>query len=625
MSIKIVLMVLNFISINSIKFLDLINTFKSKENISSNSFKKLTEENLFEITDYERINPDDPNFFYIPIFSSSDIHGHFYEEEYEVGNLSYSRGGLDYLAKYANIIREEFKNQFLYLDAGDLFQGGTESTLTNGAIILDYLNLINSNGSTIGNHEYDYSRQNMENKVDNAKFPFLATNLYDINKKTKKVFGDNHFTSRIYTFKDPNNEKENEIKIGVVGLTMDMRGYSISGEGYEDIHFLEYKDELVSEANSLREESGVNAVVLLAHIGLGCGSWNNLTLNIYKPTDEQEECNQGSDLYKLIYDIEEGLIDAVVTGHSHRAVHHFVRNIPIISPINNGLYANIIYLAFDKNNNYTLVREQSRIEGPLPICRQIFKQSLKCEFIKKYQFSDYLPLVNYSFHNVKIEKDPILQPIHDKYDEMYSEYNGKVCSVIGTDNILTIETNGSFYLGNIMADMQSLVTGANISIVSHGNLRAEWNPGRIPRYKVQDLLPFGNHLCTFTMTGEEIKRTMRIIQAGRKKYYVTSGLKQIFTKNNKDNNYYLDDIKLYDGYKESEIDLSREYLIAANTFLVGGGDDFDKVVTWHKYKNLNCGHGSDLELFETYLKNQKIIDVNKYMDDNNPRIRFIDS
>ena len=162
---------------------------------------------------------------------------------------------------------------------------------------------------------------------------------------------------------------------------------------------------------------------------------------------------------------------------------------------------------------------------------------------------------------------------------MYSEYNGKVCSVIGTDNILTIETNGSFYLGNIMADMQSLVTGADISIVSYGNLRAEWNPGRIPRYKVQDLLPFGNHLCTFTMTGEEIKRTMRIIQAGRKKYYVTSGLKQIFTKNNKDNNYYLDDIKLYDGYKESEIDLSREYLIAANTFLVGGGDDFDKVLT----------------------------------------------
>ena len=142
--------------------------------------------------------------------------------------------------------------------------------------------------------------------------------------------------------------------------------------------------------------------------------------------------------------------------------------------------------------------------------------------------------------------------------------------------------------------MQSLVTGADISIVSYGNLRAEWNPGRIPRYKVQDLLPFGNHLCTFTMTGEEIKRTMRIIQFGRKKYYITSGLKQIFTKNNKDDNYYLDDIKLYDGYKESEIEPSKEYLIAANTFLVGGGDDFDNKIIDYLVDEFKMENGVDL-------------------------------
>ena len=629
MNINKFLIILNFIFINSLKFQDLINNFQNKESILLNSnektlYKNNQNEDLLEISDYERINPDDPNYFYIPIFASSDLHGHFYEEEFEVGNLSYSRGGLDYMAKYANIIKEEFKNQFLYLDAGDLFQGGTESTLTNGEIILEYLNLINVNGSTIGNHEYDYSREFLENKIQNSKFPFLATNLYDEIKKTKKVFGDNFFTSKVYSFKDPNNEDEHEIKIGVVGLTMDMRGYSISGEGYENIHFLDYRNELVSEANSLREEYGVNAVVLLAHIGLGCGVGNNLTLNLYKPTDEQEECSKSSDLYKLIYDINDGVIDAVVTGHSHREVHHFINGIPIVSPINNGLYANIIYLAFDKKNNYKLVKEQSRIEGPLPICKQIFKKSLKCEFIKKTEIADYLPLVNFSFHNVKIEKDPILQPIHDKYDEMYEEYNGKVCSVIGTDNTLTIEKNGSFYLGNIVADMQSIVTGADISIVSYGNLRVEWNPGRIPRYKVQDLLPFGNYLCTFIMTGEEIKKTMKIIQNGRKKYYLTSGVKQLLAKNSKDNIYYLVDMKLFDGYEEFEINPSQEYLIAANTFLVSGGDDFDKVITWYEFKNLKCDYGGDMGLLETYLKNQKVIDVNKYMDDNNPRIRFID-
>ena len=93
----------------------------------------------------------------------------------------------------------------LYLDAGDLFQGGTESKITNGSIILDYLNLINANASTFGNHEYDFPRDYLEQKVRDAHFPFLATNVYDTNKKTKKAFGENHFQSKVFQFKVPNN------------------------------------------------------------------------------------------------------------------------------------------------------------------------------------------------------------------------------------------------------------------------------------------------------------------------------------------------------------------------------------------------------------------------------------
>ena len=174
-----------------------------------------------------------------------------------------------------------------------------------------------------------------------------------------------------------------------------------------------------------------------------------------------------------------------------------------------------------------------------------------------------------------------------------------------------------------MADMDRLITGADISIISYGNLRTVWTPGKIPRYKVEDLLPFGNDLCSFTMNGEEIKKMMKIIQTGRKKYYVTSGLKQIMSKI-KDEEYYLSNIMLFDGYKESEIIPEHEYLIAANSFLIEGGDDFNKVLSWYKVKNLNCEYGQELDLFLKYLKDQQIIDVRKYMDENNPRIRFID-
>ena len=579
-NIYILLIWLNYILINSLNFESKIKNLKNKE---SDSFEfpektklKTDNEDIIEIANYERIDPEDPDYFYIPIIGSSDIHGHFYEEEFEVGQINYSQGGLDYLAKYINIIRDEFNNQFLYLDAGDIFQGGTESTITNGAIILDYLNLINANASTFGNHEYDFSRDNLEQKVNDSNFPFLATNVYDTNKKTKKAFGENHLESKIFQFKVPNKsknligEEEDEIKIGVVGLSMEMLNNAISGSGYEDIIFLKYKDELENEAKKLREENNLNSVILLCHIYLDCGK-DNLTLNMYKPSDfTDEECNKESALYKLINSLDEGIIDAIVTGHSHREVHHFIKNIPVICPINNGLYANILYLAFDKKNNYKLVRQKARIEGPLPVCKQIFKQSFRCEYLKESQLDDYLPLVDYSFHGVKIEKDPVLQPIHDKYDELYDLYNEKICSVIGTEDTLAKFTNGSFYLGNIYADMQKVVTGADISIISYGNLRAEWNPGRIPRYKAQDLLPFGNNICSFTMNGKEVKRMMKILQTGvKKKYYITSGLKQIMAKNSQNDDYFLADIKLFDGYKESEIISSQEYQIATIDFAIG--------------------------------------------------------
>jgi 5'-nucleotidase len=358
----------NIFHINSLKIEEIIkNLEKEDKKIKDISYSYLQDikndnEHLIDISDeYDLINPKNPDYFYIPILGSSDIHGHFYPEELEIGNISYSKGGLDYLAKYINILREEFQNNFLYLDAGDLFQGGTESTLTHGEIIMDYLNLINVDAVAFGNHEYDEDRETLEQKVDGSKFPFLTANIFDIKKNTKKAFGKNHFSSKIFTFEvhDTYTQKA-QVKIGIIGLTLKRLKNQMSGKGYEHIIFSDYKDELISEANKLKKENNVNAVILLAHILLECEDENNnLVLKKFKPTDKQSPCDNTNDLYKLIDSLDEGVIDAVVAGHSHKQVHHWIKNIPIISPINNGLYTNVLYLAFDRKNNYKIVQREA--------------------------------------------------------------------------------------------------------------------------------------------------------------------------------------------------------------------------------------------------------------------------
>ena len=454
----------------------------------------------------------------------------------------------------------------------------------------------------------------------NATFPFIVSNIYDSKEKTKKVFGNNQVTSKIYTF----DVEKKKIKIGVIGLTLKRNKGQIAGKGFGEMIFLDYKSELISELKKLKKENEINAIILLSHLGLECKEDTNMTLNIYKPSTLEENCNKDSDIYKLLYSIDEGLIDAVVTGHSHQENHYFINNIPVISPINKGLYSNIIYLAFDRRNNFKIAKDKIRIEGPLPICEKIFKKGHKCEFIKESELDEFLPLINYKFHGTLIEKEPSLQKIHDKYDKLYENYNEKICSIIGTENILTIETNGNFYLGNLLVDIHNNILGTDISIYSYGNLRNELYPGKITSFKIKDIIPYLSNICSFNMNGDEIKKMIKIIQTGKKKYFLISGLKQTFTKN-KNGEYFLSDIKYFDGVNELELIPEKEYSISLNDYLIiKGGDGFNKVLSWYKPRNLNCNHGNNINLIEKYLRDQKIIDIRKYKDDNNPRIRFID-
>ena len=147
------------------------------------------------------------------------------------------------------------------------------------------------------------------------------------------------------------------------------------------------------------------------------------------------------------------------------------------------------------------------------------------------------------------------------------------------------------------------------------------NPGNLPIYKVYNLLPFSNKICSFTMTGKEFKMAAKILQSGEKKFYIFGGVKQIIVQ--KDTEVYLSNIKLFDGYKEEEIEDNKDYLISANSFLTNGGDEFAKIYKFYKPKNLWCDPLLEREAYANYLKQIQILDVRKYMDEKNPVIRYI--
>ena len=601
--------------------------FTFKTDLPENSFKNKNEdEDLIDISDgYTKVSPIDRSYFYIAIISTNDLHGHFYPEQFEIDGYNYTQGGLDYLSKYISILKDEFPERVLFLDTGDLFQGGTESILSDGEIMTNSLNLMECDASTFGDHEYDYSREFLEDKVNKANFPYLASNIYDNKKKTKKVFGENHFSSKIYKFNVTHLPNPGEVKVGIVGLSKNMKKNEILGKGYEDVSFLNYKNELTFEVENLRKD-GCQAVLLLIHAGITCGETEkNFELDMYTSKSAQDLCDSETELYQLIMSLDEGLIDGVIGGHNHQMIHHWVYDIPVIASIDQGFYANIMYLPFRyTKGNYEIYKTKLQIEGPIPICDKIFLKNKKCDYIKKSQIEEFLPLVNYKFHGVKIEKDNKLNEIHEKYDKDYKTYQEQICEIIGTEEILKISKNGDFCIGNVITEIQGRMTGANISIFGHENLKTYWNPGKLPKYKISDLIPFKSNLCTFIMNGKEIRKMMSILQTGEKKYYLTHGIKQTMNLN-ENGQYYLSDIKLFDGYKETELVPEKDYTISTIEYYIKeGGSDFKNILSWYTPKELKCEYGDIGVLIEKYLKAQKILDTRKYIDSNNPKIKFIE-
>ena len=108
-----------------------------------------------------------------------------------------------------------------------------------------------------------------------------------------------------------------------------------------------------------------------------------MKLDMYNKSSIQGECyrdDEDSVLYKLLDELKPGIIDGIIGGDTHAEMHHWENNIPMMSVPTHARYLNIMYLPFKKNKNgkYILINDEIKIEGPLPACEKIFKNSQNC-------------------------------------------------------------------------------------------------------------------------------------------------------------------------------------------------------------------------------------------------------
>ena len=587
------------------------------------SVYNLKEEEIIDLDPQSEVpDPNDPEILYIPIIQTNDIHGSFYPKKILLpsGGIYYI-GGLEYLGKYISIMSEQWGDRLLYFDTGDQFQGGIEGYISQGQIMMDFFNELEVEKSIIGNHEFDYGVPFLKKYMNRSNFDWIIDNVR------------NTTSGQYITF--PHQKKSTiieigGIKLGLIGITT-VETPTSTNVALPDLKFEEYKKIIEEESKKLKNE-GANAIIVLGHVGLYCNNDLDEVKLEYKIRNKdlkQEDCRNTDEAYILLNKLNKGVIDLFLGGHKHDVSHHWINDIPIVTNDKNGKYAQIIYLPFNRNT-HELISDKILFEGPLPICDKLFKNKKLCDLsvVTEQDEKAFGELLNYRFHGKLIEKEENITKIGNKYLDIFNEYD-KDFLTFTLEHIESSKAHENA-LGNLYTDYLRHMSGVDIAVVNPGAFRTPLYRGNITNATIHSFDPFGNDIVKFKAYGWEIKKMFQQLQKGSKGFYPVSGLKM--TVRNIPTRKLLS-IKLYDGFKETEIKNNQLYTLASNDFCFPlepdeeGGDDFKKVYQWFRPREAKYvivgRYNSTRDTLIEYLRYIDQLKSDKYYNINDQRMRII--
>jgi 2',3'-cyclic-nucleotide 2'-phosphodiesterase (5'-nucleotidase family) len=642
-------------NINNLRFLNL----NSNSNINK-------EEEIINISDYPYPKLSDlaNDEFLLPILGTNDIHGQAYEKDSNNTNNPYKVGGYKLLSGLISNLRKEYNNQLLWLDAGDQFTGTYESIKTTGQLMVDFYNAMKVDSVALGNHEWDNKEIQLRKWMANEKGRFsslfknknlkkkenYANHKITITKKAFNFLEDNYKENNNniniknnLNLKDIEPEKQNlylisnlklkisnttqddlpnkmpyqifkffdgKIKLGVIGLMTLETSETTSGFPNNKFLITDYAEEIKKQVTVLREK-GANAIIALTHVGLTCKDpkWDQTLIDEYykiglrkKTTKQEMNCN--GELFNLLNNLPKGFLDGVISGHTHESIHHFINDVPVIQNPMGNIFSNILYLKFKKNKfgDFILLKENTLIEGPIPICSKIYNNNKRCNLYQ--DLTSNIKILDFLFHNNSFKADEKVLKVFESYSSLEEEIKKLKSNIIFmTDVKLERNKFQENLLGNFVSDIYKNLTNSDVGFLSAGNVRYIWEKGQVSEYEFRNMFPFGGNFSRYNVTGKNLKNIVQTLQEGDNKFYSFSGLRMNITAYN--SSYAIvdmDNLCFENGEKIIEDNL---YSISSNDFMLLGGDDMSKfkVNGIMTINSTSIENSLDIiENFENYLK-----------------------
>lgn len=207
-----------------------------------------------------------------------------------------SAGGFSRIATRAQQLQSEAQRQqkgFLFLHAGDCFQGTLYFSLFKGEANADLLNGLQIDAMALGNHELDMGNEPVAQFAQRINFPLLAGNWDLSHECQNKDFTLSH-NPQVFSYQPLTRSAQyitksfNDEKVAIFGLSLDKMADIANPD--PDTPFTN----AISTARATVDEIqsvGINKIILLSHLG-----------------------------YEADLDLAEQVegISVIVGGHSHR-------------------------------------------------------------------------------------------------------------------------------------------------------------------------------------------------------------------------------------------------------------------------------------------------------------------
>ncbi|MFC7309385.1 bifunctional metallophosphatase/5'-nucleotidase [Streptomyces monticola] len=528
----------------------------------------------------------------VQLLSFNDFHGNLQppagssgqvtERQQDGTEKKIDAGGVEYLATSLRKAREDHEYSAT-VAAGDLIGASPLlSGLFHDEPTVQALNKLDLDVSSVGNHEFDEGRKELERiqkggchpkdgcyedgKVfEGADFPYLAANVTD--EKTGKPI------LKPYTV-----WKKNGVKIGFIGLTLEGTPDIVSADGIKGLKFHD-EIETIDKYAKILDKQGVKSIVTLVHEG-GEPASQAYNYNCDSPGPGDGISGPITDIAKKV----SPKVDAFVTGHTHQA---YVCTVPdpagkprmVTSASSYGKLYTDTTLTYDRKT------------------KDIVRTSVKS-----------------ANHVVRrdVAKAADMTSLIERWNKLAAPIANKPVGFISGDIPGRGAGTPEQPLGDLIADAQlthakSLDSKAVLALMNPGGIRSDLvhkasgseGDGVVTYGEAFTVQPFSNTVNLVDLTGAQLITALQQQVSGPnaaspKILQVSDGFTYTLdmTKSGADR-VVVDSIKL----NGKAIDKAATYRVAMNSFLTGGGDGFTEL---GKGKNPLVG-SDDLKAFNDYL------------------------